>query len=171
MTTVESSQPASGKRGLFWAFLPVALLTASVVGVGSAASIAMRDPGFALEKNYYDRAVHWDGEQAQAANNARLGYHLALAVAPAGAASELVVRLTDRGGAPLSAAVVQAEAFANARSADRRALSFTAAPDGTYRALLVNARPGLWEFRFDVHALGEHFTELVRTDVGEAGQR
>jgi hypothetical protein len=155
-------------RGRFWMFVPVALLVASVGGVGSIAVIAARDPGFALEKNYYDRAVHWDRQQAQWAENDRLGYRLSLAVVPEDAGVELVARVADRTGAELHGANVGVEAFANARSAERRTLALAESPDGSYRASLGGARPGLWEFRVSVAHGGDRYTEVVRTDVARS---
>lgn len=157
--------PAAPGRGWFWAAVPAVLLVASLVGVGTLASIAARDPGFALEKNYYDKAVHWDRQEAQRLANERLGYHLALALESVPSGVELVVRLSDREGVALAGAEVSVEAFANARAGDVRRLILRAAPDGSYRAVLANARPGLWEFRCDVHVAGEHFTRDVRADV------
>jgi nitrogen fixation protein FixH len=158
-------EPVPGKGGWFWALVPVALLTASVAGVGTMASIAARDPGFALEKNYYDRAVHWDRSQAQAAENARLGYRLSGEVVASGGASEVVLRFVDRSGAPVPGAHLTVEAFANARARDRRPLTFVEGENGSYRATLADARPGLWELRVDASVGGDHFTDAVRVDV------
>lgn len=164
-TAEPESAGVSRSRALFWAAVPVLLLGASVAGVGTMVSIAVHDPGFALEKNYYDRAVHWDREREQEETNARLGYEVTLALRPARDGVELEVALADRGRVPLSGAEVKVEAFANARARERRLLTLLPEPDGRYRALLGHARAGLWEFRFDVRAAGEHFTRTVRKDV------
>ncbi len=151
-------------RGLFWAFVPVALLAASLIGVGTMCSIATRDPGFALETNYYERAVRWDSEQAQWAENARLGYRATVTSAPAAGGVEVVARVVDRHDAPVRGAAVHAEAFANARSGDRKQLVLAERADGTYAALVAKPRPGLWELRLRVERDGECFTAHVRTD-------
>lgn len=169
MNTAETHPAAAPGRGWFWAAVPAVLLVASTLGVGAMASIAARDPGFALEKNYYDKAVRWDRQEEQRLANERLGYHLVLALESVPSGVELVVRLSDREGTALGAAEISVEAFANARAADLRHLVLRAAPDGSYRAVLADARPGLWEFRCDVHAAGEHFTRIVRADVTPRG--
>jgi nitrogen fixation protein FixH len=151
--------------GLFWALVPVVLLVASVGGVGTMAAIATRDPGFALEKNYYDRAVHWDREQAQRTENARLAWRIVLELAPRPYGAEVVVRVLDRAGVSLQGAGVSAEAFANARAGDRRSLLLEERPDGTYRAALPEPRPGVWEIRLVVLRGGSRFTEVVRAEV------
>ncbi|HWA74016.1 MAG TPA: FixH family protein [Polyangiaceae bacterium] len=153
---------ARAGSGAFWAFLPVLLLAASLAGVGTMATIAARDPSFSLERDYYDRAVHWDREQAQAAENQRLGYQLSLRVSGPG---EVEVSLADRQGGELRGAVLRAEAFSNARAANVQKLSFLEAADGTYRARIDAPRPGLWEFRFRVETQGQHFTQVVRADL------
>ena len=164
-STVETRTPVAAGRGWFWAAVPAVLLAASLAGVGTMASLAARDPGFALEKNYYERAVHWDELEAQRLTNERLGYQLSLRTEESPAGVEVVLRLSDRAGSALPGAEVAVEAFANARAANRERLVLRAAPDGSYRAVLANARPGLWEFRCDVRTGGEHFTEVVRTDL------
>jgi nitrogen fixation protein FixH len=146
-------------------WVPVGLLAATLAGLGTMASIAARDPGFALETNYYDRAVHWDREQAQWAENARLGFHVEAGFERAPHGNEVVARVTDRSGAPLRGAAVRAEAFANARAGERRSLELREQPDGSYRAPLGKARPGLWELRLSVERTGARFTHTARADL------
>jgi hypothetical protein len=155
----------SSGRGLFWAFAPAALLAASLAGVGTMCVIATRDPGFALEHDYYERAVRWDGEQAQWAENERLGYDVELTSAPVPGGVELVARVRNRQNAPVRGALVRAEAFANARSAERRSLVLGERADGSYATTLSKPRPGLWEVRLRVERDGERYTATVRTDL------
>jgi hypothetical protein len=152
-------------RGTFWMLVPVALLAASVFGVGSMALMAARDPSFALEEHYYERAVRWDRQQSEWAENERLGYHLTLGVEPAPTGAELALRVVDGTGAALHGANVVVEAFANARSGVRRTLTLAEGADGSYRAALESARPGLWEFRVVISRGGERYTEVLRADV------
>src|SRR5450432_1832313 len=73
--TLATSLSKPKKRGSArWALVPVVLLASSFFGVGGMALVAIRDPNFALEPDYYQKALHWDQVQAQAANNQRLGY-------------------------------------------------------------------------------------------------
>lgn len=173
MAMVNQPPPHSGKSGggLFWALVPVGLLTASVVGVGTMATIASRDPGFAIEQGYYERAVHWDRQQAEWAENTRLGYQLALSVAESEGHREVVAIVKDRNGALIRGATVRVEAFANARAGDRRKLVLSERADGSYRAPLAQARSGLWEFRSEV--LNDHyrFTDVSRVDLEPLGKR
>lgn len=156
---------AADRRGLFWAMVPVVVLAAGVSGLVLVATIASDDPGFALERDYYQRAVTWNQQQAQWAENERLGYRLVASIirSPTGAA--LVARVADRAGAPVRGAHVEVEAFANARSAARRTLSLAEGEGGAYHASLDGARPGLWELRFTVVRDGERFTHVARVEL------
>ena len=167
-STPENAARNAGRSGLFWALVPVGILGSALIGLGTLVSIAVHDPGFALEKNYYERAVHWDQQRAQEATNAELGYNVAIRVAASSPGAELELSLSDRGGHALPGAVVTVEAFANARSAQRQVLSLTAGSDGRYRAPLAWPRPGLWEFRVEVRAEGRRFTQVIRADLPAA---
>jgi hypothetical protein len=170
MTLADETVPPTGNgKGARWALVPVALLLASTLGVGSMASVAARDPGFALEKDYYARAIHWDGEQAQQAENQRLRYELALSTLPTDGGVELVVSLAEPGGKPLTGATLRAEAFANARSAARSDLVFVEAAPGKYRVAVPAPRAGLWELRFVVTRGGERFSQTVRQELVATG--
>jgi hypothetical protein len=166
MNDATDSVPAPAlRRWSFWALVPVALLAASTSGLLVMASIAKDDPGFALESNYYERAVRWDRQQLQSAENARLGYRVELEAVATRDAIELHATPFDRAGARLEGCVLAVDAFANARAADVRHLTLQRGADGTHRASLGAARPGLWEFRFNVLRNGERFTQTVRLDV------
>jgi hypothetical protein len=162
---VPDSRRADLGNGRFWALVPVLLLGLSSAGLLVMASIAGDDPGFALEQDYYARAVNFDQEQRQRGENERLGYHVRLDCAPGRQGTELVVAVTDRTGAKLEGAAVSVEAFANARAGDIRRMTFVERQNGTYAALLGAARPGIWEFRFVVERDGDRFTQMLRDEL------
>ncbi len=149
-----------------WALAPVALLLGCVGGLAAMASIAADDPSFSLEPRYYDKAVHWDQEQARKAESARLGWKLEARVAPAERGSKLLAVVTRADGSPLTGARVEVEAFANARAGEIRRLRLEPGKPGEYAARLDAARPGLWEFRFQVEHGGAHYATVARADVG-----
>ena len=150
-----------------WPLVPVGILGAALLGLGVMASIAGRDPGFALEPNYYGKAVHWEEEQAQRAENSRLGYELVVSAEGA----TVVVRGTDADGMALAGADVRAEAFANAHASDVRQLAFTERAPGQYEAKLPSRRSGLWEFRFVAQHAGHRFTQVARVDLKSGSDR
>ena len=168
--TLPVSTRAPSRGGLFWALVPAVLLSTGVGGLAWLASLAARDPSFALERDYYDRAVHWDRQQAEWAENARLGHRVSVELQVDGAVPEVVTKIVDRSGAPLRGARVEVEAFANSRSAERRTLGLVEGEGGTYRAELPGARSGLWELRLTVVQDGNRFTHVARVDVpGSSG--
>lgn len=156
----------SGKS--WWMWVPVGLLVASTVGVGSLAMIAIRDPNFALESNYYDRALHWDQIQAQAADNQRLGYRIEVApriTADAHGNATLSVRVVDASGTATNGAMVRGTAFPNAFAGDVRVLDLQPSGPGTYSAPLTTPHLGLWEFRLVVKSGSDQITSTLRSDV------
>jgi len=165
-------QPARSRARLPWALVPVALLLSSAVGVGSMAFVAARDPHFATEPDYYQKAIRWDRTQAQAATNQRLGYTLKL---PAKLAADHLGQVTielalgDRQGRPVSGAQLGARAFANAYSGEFVGMQFTEAAPGVYRALISVRHNGQWVFGITGSAGGEHFTAELRSDLVSGG--
>ena len=159
---------------LSWAFVPVALLVSSAVGVGSMAYVAVRDPHFAIESDYYQKAIQWDQSQAQAGENRRLGYRLALpsrVQLDEHGRAQLELSLIDRRGQPVLGARVSAEAFANAYSGVSHGLTFSEQPPGTYRATLAPPHSGLWIFRVRAQLGGDTVTADLRADLGRGGQQ
>lgn len=162
----------SGKQRSLWWLMPVGMLIVMVAGQLWMGYTAVHDPGFALEKNYYKKAVHWDQHQQQAAENQRLGWKIRLRTEPARDASRhvhLIVRLSDAHGAPLRGVRLHVETFFNARAAHLLDATFTETRDGTYQASLPMRHAGLWEFRFTATHLGAHFTDVIRRSVSLSG--
>lgn len=160
------------KDGRLWAYVPAVWLAVFLVGLGVTASIAMDDPGFALERDYYQKAVAWDAAQHQQAENERLGYRVTAAdVLRRRSDGGVLVELTvvDGSGLPLTGAAVTAEAFANSRAGAIQSLAFRETTPGVYGAELKDARRGLWELRVTVQRRTERFTAIVRRDVVAEG--
>jgi len=166
MTTQDSISHRRAR--LPWAFVPVALLLSSAVGVGSMAIVAVRDPHFATEPDYYQKAIRWDRTQAQAATNQRLGYVVkvpgALPIDQHGHAS-LELALSDRLGKPVNGARLTAEAFANAYSSEQMPMVLEEKSPGRYSARFAVHHLGQWVFEVTGTAGGEHFTADVRADL------
>jgi len=155
-----------------WAFVPVALLVTSALGVGSMAVVAVRDPNFATEADYYQKAIHWDESQAQAGENQRLGYRI---VAPATLAldarghAQLVLVLQDRSGHAVGGASLAAEAFANAFSGALQRVTFQETAPGVYSASVDARHLGLWIFRVTAQTATARFTADARVVLVAGG--
>lgn len=151
-----------------WCLVPVGLLACMLAGLGTMATIAIRDPGFALERDYYKKAVRYDQEMLQAKENARLAWSAEVEVgaASAGQRTPIAVRLGDRFGL-LSGANVRVEALRNATAARVLSGSLSEASDGVYRTELPLEHGGLWELRFTFERGRDRVTTVVRRDVSE----
>jgi FixH len=140
-----------------------------VLGVTVAANavlyyVAGADPSFAIEPNYYAKAVKWDSTLAQ--RSAALGWRLSPALTPfvPRVGARLSVALADSSGAPITDAIVKVSALYNARAGT--VLESVLRPDTNgYNTILGIAHAGLWEFRFDVTRRRQHFTSTVRLDA------
>ncbi|MBI4951426.1 MAG: FixH family protein [Myxococcales bacterium] len=161
------------RRGQHWPWFLAFLIVAPVAGLLVMVAIAVRDPSFAVEENYYLKELAWDDTARQRAANAALGWRVAVEPltlpTAADAPVELVATLRDRAGAPISEARLSLEAFANARAGDKVRVELAPAGDGRYRGPLAARRPGLWELRFVALWADAKFTEVLRVELAAAG--
>jgi hypothetical protein len=171
MMVTQASAPVRHAR-LPWALVPVALLLCSALGVGSMAIVAVRDPHFATEPDYYQKAIRWNHTQAQAATNQRLGFVLKLPASlefdERGHAT-LELTLNDRLGQPVSGAQLAGNAFANAYSGAIAGIVFEEQSAGHYLAKFTVVHPGQWVFEIVGNSGGERFTADLRADLVPGG--
>ena len=156
--------------GRFWAWVPAGLLGSMLLGLGSLAYIAIDDPGFALEPNYYDKAVHWDRAQAEARASQALGYRLELSEPLTVAADgriRLRLSLEDRDGRAVTGAEVTADAFANSTASRTQRVVLREISAGVYQAELGQGSPGLWELRLAVRHGAARYQQVLRRDVSK----
>ncbi|HMR08894.1 MAG TPA: FixH family protein [Polyangiaceae bacterium] len=152
------------KAGL-WPYLPVLLLGSMVAGLLLMIRIATDDPHFAVETEYYQKALDWDQTQAQAEKNRALGWKVELVTKAVGSRTELRARVLDKAGQPVPTGKVSVEAFANVAAGARTKLSLQRSAGGDYRGQITPKHFGLWEFRFVVLGPGGPFTQTIRADV------
>jgi nitrogen fixation protein FixH len=149
---------------MIWRFVPAVLLTLMVGGLVLMAVIAADDPSFAIEKNYYQKAIAWDAHRLQESENNRLGWKLEASIVDVESGVELALRLEDRDGQPIRGARLELEAFHNARAAEVLSVSFNEQEIG-YRARLPIRRSGLWELRFVAVRGADRFTLVERREI------
>lgn len=155
---------ATKKRGWYWPLIVIGLLGGLLVMNGVMLYVATRDPSFAVEKNYYQKALDWDEKRAQDAANDALGWAIAVSLEAAGADVRVRATVADREGAPVSGAAVSLEAFHVARSAASREVKLAEESPGIYATTWPAMRPGIWEMRFRVEQGGHVFTRTTRED-------
>lgn len=171
-----AERPPAPGRGRAWALAPFLILGGGLAGLGVMTALAVDDPSFALERDYYRKAVEIDARRAQEARNRELGWELILESIPeTPSGGELIVMLLDGqrgvdGPALLDDARVTLEAFHNARALDIQELELEGVGEGRYRTRLTSVRPGLWELRFTVQRHGTVFTSVQRHVLGSKGK-
>ena len=150
------------KKGAVWPYLIAGALALHVVVSLIVVFIATSDPSYAVEEDYYQKAIDWDLKRAQDRSNAALGWLFEFSVTPPeqpGDQPLLEVRLRDAAGNPLTGAAVSVEAFHNSLSADilRAGLAARDEP-GVYRATMPMQHNGRWELRFTAVSNGHRLT-------------
>jgi nitrogen fixation protein FixH len=154
------------KRGLVWPYAMAGILALTVAGNIAVILIARGDPSFAIEKDYYARAVRWDSTMAQERRNQELAWTLEPTLGGFGDEGALLtVRLRDRAGAPLDGATVRVAALRNARASVIHEATLAPAPGDAYAARLPVHHGGAWELRFDVRHGADRFTAVARVDA------
>lgn len=147
-----------------WPIGIIVVLAASVVFNFYVMFVARSDQAFAVEPDYYAKAVSWDAHMAQERANAALGWHARanLTLATTDAAGHLLVSLQDANGKPVTGARISVDAMHNARASQRYAATLTESQAGQYLAQLSAHRSGEWEVRLTASRGAERFTDVLR---------
>jgi nitrogen fixation protein FixH len=154
------------KRGTWWPIGITAVLATTVAANIWVMRLANDDPSFAIEQDYYKKAIAWDSTLAQGRRNGELGWRLTPTFGPiVNGGARLSVRLTDSTGTAITGANVRVTALQVARANDVHEATLVAAGAGDYDVQLDARRTGQWELRFDVRAGSVHFTDVARVEV------
>ena len=158
------------RKDRIWPAIIVTVLATYVVLALVAARVASHDPSFAIEPDYYRKAVTWDSSLAQDRRNAALGWRIIPSLGPVGSgvATSFVLGIRDAAGAPVSGAAVSIEARQVAHAGDVVRAALVTGTDGAYAAQLPLARAGLWEVRIVAARGAERFVTSVRMEASPA---
>ncbi len=160
MTTGDS------RSGRFWPWFVVLLLVGTAGAQGIMLYAATHDRAYAIEPDYYRKAVAWDSAMSRARDNATLAWTArAEFVRTAAGDAALHITLQDSLGAPVRGAGVRVVALHNLEAARPTSASLAETADGVYVVAFPNPRIGLWELRIDAHAAGERFTPTLRAEL------
>lgn len=169
--STDSRSPAPRRTAGLWPWVVPALLVGQVGFSSVTVYLAVSDPSFAAEPDYYRKALDWDAAAVQRQAQSELGWRLDVDLASIESPlqeRQIRVRLLDRDGRPIEGATVSAEAFHHARAAERFRLTFDADGEGGYVAPLAVRRTGLWELRLRTEAGGHTFVATQVLDIGPA---
>lgn len=158
------------RRSRLWPGIVFLFIGLQIIWMSAVLYFATSDRSFAVEPDYYAKAVDWDGHQRQAAQNAELGWTVNLRVGHAVGDKGLravQAQMTDAQGAAISDATVGAEFFHRAHGQDWQRADFapSAATPGLQNAMLAMPWHGVYEFRVRVEARGEVYTQTVLLEV------
>jgi len=152
--------------GVVWPAFVVGILSVSLTVCAITVVAATSDPSYAVESEYYEKAVSWDESARLRAASDALGWTADVAVtAPEHGARALEVTVRLRDGSGAEGAAVRALAFHHARRGDARELTLEPVGGGVYRGSLGPGRAGLWQVRLRVDRGPDTFvlTSDVRT--------
>jgi len=147
-----------------WRWFPVGLIAAMgiVVGVnGYMVYDAYHTFPGAAGSDGFDLSNEYDRVLATARQQAALGWQIEAEVAEA---RYPVLRLTDRTGAPLATAAIDAQAERPVGPADTTRLTFQPRGDGRFRAD-TSLYSGQWDVMLTVRANGQRYTATRRVVV------
>jgi nitrogen fixation protein FixH len=146
-----------------WPLIIIAVLMAQAAGIISMVVVSGRDPSFAVEPDYYQKALAWDDAARRQQAGEALGWSVDLSASGAG----LNLVLKDALGRPLEGAQVEAHVFHHARAGDRQIVALNAAGAGGYSAAHP-LRDGFWEVRLTITRGPEVLTLKRQVQVGAA---
>ena len=147
------------KPSLRW---PIGITTLLVVFAAANIEmmrIASDDPSFAVEPNYYQKAVAFDSTMAQERRNVALGWVATTSLAN----RTIAVTLRDSVGAPVTGAKLRVDARFNARANDVLQAALVERAPGRYEGSIAASRSGEWEVRVEATRNAERFTARTRT--------
>jgi nitrogen fixation protein FixH len=158
------------KPGIGWPIGVAVLLGATVIVNLWVMQIANADPAFAVEPDYYRKAVNYDSTIAQQRQNVTLGWAVDTRIGPIGDGrhTTLTVTLRDATTQPLTGARVAVMTRYNARANDTLTAVLTEAAPGQYETTLPIAHPGEWEVRVDATQNGARFEASTRVTAVRA---
>jgi nitrogen fixation protein FixH len=130
--------------------------------------VARGDEHFAVEPNYYRKAVEWDSTAAQAERNRALGWQITAQLGAVTPGTEPTMQLAVRTGTgeSISGAVVTLEAMPVAYAGEMVTAQLPATDSlGQTAAAVALHRTGLWELRVSALRGADRFTANLRLDV------
>ena len=161
--------PASSGR--FWAWVPAGILVSLLGAQLIVLHFVLDDPSFALEPDYYKKAMAWDARREAERQSLALGWQSEFSVTPSGKASRMRLRVRLRGpdGSQISGAALRIVAFANARASGVQESELRESSPGVYEGEISSGRPGLWEFRLQAQRGKDTFQQVLRREIATPG--
>lgn len=148
-------------KWLKWPGGIIIMLSAGVLMNIIMVIMAVNNPSWALEENYYEKGLNWDAKLKQDKLNRELGWKPELSLTlkdKTSMTATFCATLRGKKQEMITKAIVSLNAFANVRAGDRQKPQLKETKPGVYCAPLKLHRLGLWEFRLVVHRGKHRFT-------------
>ena len=161
------------RRGAHWPWLISAALLFTV-GVNVVILFAANSDrnGSVVEPDYYRKAVAWDSTMARRAASDRLGWTaMATLVRRAGDAAGsggIVVRITDRDGAPVRGAAGRAVLIHNLDAGNPQQAELHEREPGVYAGSVRISHSGRWEVRVEARRDESRFMRVIFAEAESA---
>lgn len=150
-----------------WPAALIAVLATTVIANVVIYRMANNDPSFAVEPDYYQRAVDWDSAVARGERSLALGWVADVRLAPPEAGhATLTVTLATRDAQPIDSVDVRAALSHNAEGARVFAVQLLPAGPGRYAARVPSTAQGLWRVDLVVTRGADVFSRRVIADNG-----
>jgi nitrogen fixation protein FixH len=162
-------------RSWRWPIIVVVMLAIHMLIMMTAVTIASRARALGVVPNYYDKAVHWDQEQAALRQSKALGWQIF--IHPASNIDSLGKRdvlfeLLDAQGKSIAADSLEITYFHHAHAEESEHLTLNKGPDaGEFGVKLPMRYAGLWEFHFVALAQGKRFVSSITQTLSNDGGR
>jgi nitrogen fixation protein FixH len=155
------------KKGLGWPLGVAVILACTIAANIYLVVVANGDESFAIEKDYYQKALRWDDEMEQQRRNAALGWWVEprLELGPGTSGGRLQVMVRDASGRAVADARVGVTAFHNARANTHVTATLREDSAGIYSAPLTADRQGIWELRVVVEQGDVRFTARQKIEA------
>lgn len=167
-----ADQTPAGQGISLWPALIIAMLGGQAILMLVMVYMATSDPSFAVEPDYYQKALHWDDMAARQRVSNQLGWSVAIAVSDQAdlyKVRRLTCLLTDRNGEPIDGAEIEMLAFSHAQGSQRIHSVLEPAGAGRYHTDMRVVRPGLWEFRIAARHGDQQFIQTQTVKIAAAG--
>lgn len=133
---------------------------------GILITVGMNSHDGLVEKNYYQKGLHYDQSIQAKKRQAELGWAFALTPPPRTGQAPLEIRLTDAAGQPLSGLQVSASLRRPAQDGYDQDLQLQEVAPGTYRAEVNLPLAGLWDLHAQVRGSKDQATYRERFSIG-----
>jgi nitrogen fixation protein FixH len=158
------------KPGMQWPIGVAVVLGATVIANVVVMRIANSDKAFAIEPDYYKRAVAFDSTLATERRSDALKWSASAQFLAQTEATQrtLAVTLTDAQGVSVQGAIVTVTTLANARANAVLSARLQESSPGRYQGSLSATFPGQWEVRIDAVRGAQHFVTTTRTELSRS---